>query len=98
MNPDQVNASFEGISAILTLINVRELYKDRMVKGISLIPQFVFICWGIWNIYYYYHLSQPWSWYTAMLMTSVNLWWTVLAIRFKFYPERKVLDIPPLFI
>jgi hypothetical protein len=77
---DFINGCLEFFSAILVLWNVRRLYIDKMVRGISLIPVIFFDTWGLWNIFYYASLDQWWSWTGGLFLVAANIWWTTLAI------------------
>lgn len=56
--PDIINGLFELVGAVAAYKNVAALYRDRSVAGIYW-PNFMFYTlWGVWNIYYYPHLSQ----------------------------------------
>lgn len=79
MNPDAINGSMEFFSAGLVLLNVRRLMIDRRVAGVSLVPTLFFDAWGFWNVFYYWQLNQPFSWYGGACLFTVNVVWTVLA-------------------
>ena len=77
---DLVNGSLEFFSALLVLWNVRQLYKDKMLRGISIVPTLFFDAWGFWNLYYYPSLDQWLSFTGGAALVAVNVWWTTLAI------------------
>ncbi len=79
MTPDQINGALEFGSALLMLMNVRRLTKDKVLAGVSLIPTLFFDSWGFWNLYYYPALDQWWSFSGGACLVLVNLTWTGLA-------------------
>jgi hypothetical protein len=84
MTPDIINGSFEFIAGVLSWINVHRLYVDKEVKGVSPWVFGFFTSWGFWNLYYYHHLAQPFSWWGGMSITLSNCAWMYLAIYYHF--------------
>lgn len=89
MTSDLVNASFETIGAFITLLSVRQLYKDKVVKGVSVWPWCFFTAWGMWNIFYYPNLGQSLSGIAAVGMTTVNAWWIALYWKYSRVKEKQ---------
>lgn len=87
-HPDLINCSFEFGGAIAQCVNIRRLLRDRMVRGISLSTTTFFNAWGLWNLYYYLHLEQPWSWFGGAFLTSINLIWLSIAAWFAHINKR----------
>lgn len=83
MNPDLVNALFEFFAAAVGLLNIRQLLKDKEVKGVSIWPVIFFITWGLWNLYYYPSLEQVWSSIGAFAMLGVNSVWLVIVLIYR---------------
>jgi len=61
MIPDLINGLFEFAGAFALALNVRQLWRDKEVKGVHPIPTAFFAAWGLWNLFYYPHLGQYWS-------------------------------------
>ncbi len=80
MRPDIINGCFELLGGILNFINVYRVYKDKKLSGVSLIPTLFFTLWGFWNLYYYPHLNQWWSFFGGLIIVIANLAWVALAI------------------
>jgi ABC-type transport system involved in cytochrome c biogenesis permease subunit len=78
--PDLVNGSFELFGGILNILNIFELVKKKRVMGVSVIPVIFFTLWGIWNLYYYPHLGQRFSFKGGIAVVIVNTVWVALAI------------------
>lgn len=75
MIPDLTNGVFEFGGSILLWRNVRQLYIDKKVRGVLGTTNGFFATWGFWNLYYYRHLGQTWSWYGGMSMVIANSIW-----------------------
>lgn len=84
---DLFNALFEMIGAALVLLSVRQLLKDRLVRGVHLAPVVFFTLWGAWNLFYYPSLDQWLSFAGALLMVLANACWLALLIYFKWREE-----------
>lgn len=80
MNPDTVNAMFEGGGALLLCMNIRRLLRDKRVAGVSLVPVVWWNIWGVWNVYYYHALTQPLSFYAGIGVLVANTVWVALAL------------------
>ena len=67
MRPDLVVAFFETGAALLILLSIKRLAKDRLVRGVSPWPVSFFGAWGWWNLYWYAYIDAvrlvgwPWS-------------------------------------
>lgn len=83
MTPDLVNALFEALGAIFLLRHCWVLWKSKQARGVSLISTIFFASWGLWNIYYYPHLEQWYSFSAGLAIVSANcLWiWLIIYIR-----------------
>lgn len=75
MTPDQINGLFEGSAALFVLRNIRVLYKDKRVCGVSIISTGFFTAWGFWNLFYYPQLNQYWSWVGGIAIVVMNMVW-----------------------
>ncbi len=75
MTPDQFNGLFEVTGACMLGKNVWQLHKDKLVRGVHWLPTLFFGSWGIWNLYYYPHLNQWWSFTGGLAIVSVNIIW-----------------------
>jgi hypothetical protein len=77
---DTINALFEAGGAVLLWLNVRRLYSDKRLLGISLVPTIWYTTWGAWNLVYYYGLGQLASWVAGIGVFMANAVWVSLAV------------------
>jgi hypothetical protein len=84
MTPDLINASFEAGGALLLCLNVRRLWRDKQLAGVSLLPTVWFNLWGAWNLYFYAAVGQRLSWVAGIGVFAVNSAWVALALWFSF--------------
>lgn len=81
--PDFINGLFESIGGILNFANVFRLAKDKSLKGVYWFPTFFFAIWGLWNLFYYPHLSQWLSFTGGLVIVLANIFWVFLAIKYR---------------
>lgn len=81
--PDVINGLFELLSGVFLWNNVMILVKHKSVRGVSVITTFVFATWGVWNLFYYPHLNQWFSFVGGLNVVSANATWVYLAIKYK---------------
>lgn len=79
MMPDLIN----GLGSLFVLLNVRRIFKDKSVAGVSIAAVAFFQLWGVWNIYYYYHLSQFFSWTMGIALCLMNTIYLVGLVRYR---------------
>lgn len=72
---DVINGSFELGGAFILLLNVRRLYRDKIVRGVHWSPTAFFAAWGLWNLLYYPSLGQTCSFIGGVCLVAVNLVW-----------------------
>jgi len=81
--PDMINGSFELLSSVMILNHCRVLLKDKAVAGVSLLSNIFFVGWGGWNLYYYPHLGQIFSFYGGISIMLANVLWVALMIKYR---------------
>jgi hypothetical protein len=86
MTPDQINGIFEFCGGLFILTSIFKLYKDKQVKGVTLAHPIFFFLWGLWNLYFYPHLNQMFSFYGGIMVAFTNLIWICQII---YYRKRK---------
>lgn len=80
--PDLVNGLFELGGGLLIWVNVRQLNKDKEVKGVHWGPTVFFTAWGYWNCFYYPHLDQWFSFVGGLFIVTGNTAWVTLMIKY----------------
>ena len=83
MTPDIFNGLFELFGGLLYILNIKILLRDKVVQGISLLPTVFFTSWGLWNLFYYPHLEQWFSFFGGIVLVLTNAVWLVLALYYK---------------
>lgn len=86
---DAGNAFFEGGLALLLTLNIKQLVKDREVKGVKLLPSIFVTAWGYWNLFYYPHLHQWASFVGGAGVCAMNTTWLYLAMKYKYQARKK---------
>jgi hypothetical protein len=79
---DLVNGLFELLGALFVLNNCRAVLRDRAVKGVSILSTAFFTAWGFWNLYFYPHLGQWWSFIGGAVLVAANVAYVALLMRF----------------
>ncbi len=82
MQPDHLNALFELIGGVAIFLNVAAVLKDKSVAGVRWWTVSFFAAWGLWNLYYYPHLEQWWSFAAGLFMVTANILWVALLIHY----------------
>lgn len=86
MTPDIVNGLFEAGASIMILNHARVLYRDKVVRGVSILSTVFFLAWGMWNLYYYPHLGQMFSFWCGIAVATANAVWVAMLL---FYARRE---------
>lgn len=74
---DFVNGMFEFGLSFFLMMNIRQAYRDKQVKGIWW-PMVAFTTtWGYWNLFYYPHLDQWWSFVGGIAVVTCNTIWLI---------------------
>lgn len=81
--PDVVNGFFELAGGAFVALSIRRVVKDKSVRGVSLHAAVFFAAWGYWNLFYYPHLGQWFSFAGGIGVTACNTVWVVLALWYK---------------
>lgn len=81
--PDLINGLFEIFGAFAVLDHCRVLRGTQSWSGISLKATAFFFTWGLWNLFYYPHLDQWWSFLAGALLALANSYWLFLLWKYK---------------
>jgi uncharacterized membrane protein YfcA len=77
---DIINSLFEFFASLFILNNCYTLYKDKQVKGVSILSTAFFTSWGLWNVFYYPHLGQQFSFYAGIAVLLANILWVGMMV------------------
>lgn len=83
MVEDIVNSGFHLGAAIFTFLNCYTLYKEKEVKGVNVFTTVFMVLWGLWNLYYFKALNQPFTWYMNIAILSANVLWVSLVFKYR---------------
>lgn len=72
---DLVNGLFELVGSVLIWLNVRQLHRDKMVRGVHWAPIAFWMVWGWWNLFYYPSLGQWLSFWGGVSVVIANSVW-----------------------
>jgi hypothetical protein len=75
MTADALNGTFEFTGSLLTFNNVRHVIIDRGYAGIWWPAIVFFLSWGLWNLWFYPHLGQTWSFFGGAMLCTANIAW-----------------------
>ena len=87
---DYVNGAFELFGAFASMVNLRRIYSDKIVKGIDWRVTAFWSMWGLWNLYYYPSLGQWVSFYCGAVLVASNTAWVVLAVLYSRNRRRRI--------
>lgn len=80
---DTANGTFEFIGSIATWLNVRMMIRDKEAKGIDWRVFVFYTLWGTFNLFYYPHLGQMFSFYGGISIVFANSVWVGLYLYYR---------------
>lgn len=86
MSPDIVTGMFEIGGMFFISLSIIQLYKDKVVRGVSWMHVAFFSTWGFWNLFYYPHLEQWWALAGGIGIVSANTTW-LMQLLYYLYKE-----------
>ena len=90
---DFTNGLFEIVGGCLVWLNIRQIRRDKVLKGISIFPIAFFTAWGYWNVLIYYPSYRAWfSAIGALNVTLANSIWVTYMIYFRRKYRGLVVD------
>jgi hypothetical protein len=60
---------------------------------VSILANLYFTAWGIWNVFYFPHLHQFWSFGAEMCICTANILWIVLTLYYKHKEKIRTQDV-----
>jgi hypothetical protein len=64
--------------------NVKRLISDKQSKGVNISTVMFWALWGAWNLFYYPHLNQWFSFAGGVSVMCANTTWVGMAIYYKY--------------
>lgn len=86
--PDMINGTFEFAGGLAILLSVFKLSRDKIVRGVSWPHVLFFTGWGAWNLYFYPHLDQWFSFAGGVFIVLVNTTWVCQIIYWNWKERR----------
>jgi hypothetical protein len=73
--PDLINGTFESAGGFSIALSIIKLYREKTVRGVSWLHVGFFTSWGFWNLFYYPHLGQWFSFIGGLALVISNTIW-----------------------
>jgi len=89
---DALNGSLELLGGLFIAFSIARILRDKEVRGISWIHVGFFTIWGLWNLFYYPHLGQTWSFIGGIGVFVANSIYLALLIYFS-RNKKRVADL-----
>ncbi len=87
LNPDNINAFFIYGGSFFILMNCIELYRAKLLSGVSLFSLFFYTVWGMFNAYYYADLGKIQPMLAEVAISVLNIMYFIMALKFYKNPE-----------
>ena len=81
--PDLINGLYELGGGFAIWMNVKAIYKAKMVRGVNFWSTLFFTSWGYWNLAYYPSLHQWCSFVGGLGIVVGNTAWIYLAWKYR---------------
>lgn len=81
--PDIINGCFEAGIGLLAWLNVKAIRRDKSIKGVHWGITAWASTWGLYNLYFYPHLHQWFSFAGGCVIFAANTTWLVYAWRYR---------------
>jgi len=79
---DVTNALFELVGGLFVCRSIVILLRDKMVRGMDWTMIAFFAAWGVWNLFYYPHLGQWWSFSAGVFIAFANVTYVCLLVHY----------------
>jgi hypothetical protein len=90
--PDVVNGMFELFAAPFICLSIKKLIRDKQIHGVSWVHASFFSAWGFWNLFYYPHLGQWFSFIGGIAVVTTNTAWVLLMLWYSVFNTGIVLS------
>ncbi len=88
LQPDHITAVFQVLAAGFILMSVLLLHESKIVRGVHRTTVLFFALMGCWNVFYFWHLDQPWSTAAGALVAAANVIWLVQIMHYRQLEKR----------
>jgi len=88
--PDIINGALELFGAIFIFLSIVKINREKDVKGVHWLHSGYFMFWGFWNIYYYPHLNQWYSFIGGVCVVITN---TIWFLQILYYLNRRKISL-----
>lgn len=89
ISADQANGLFEAIGGCMVFMHSLAAYKVKKVAGVSRFATVVFTSWGYYNLFYYPHLDQWYSFAGGLVIVAGNMTWLYMMWLYRNAPKEK---------
>jgi hypothetical protein len=72
---DLANGLFEALGAVFLGLNVRQIWRDREIKGVHWAPTVFFTAWSTFNLWFYPSQGLWWSLAGGSVIAIMNAIW-----------------------
>jgi hypothetical protein len=79
---DGVNSAFISIGGWLVFLNCWQLFKDKLLSGVSIISLVFYTVWGMFNAYYYLTLGKFEPMWAEVFISVGNLCYLYMAVKY----------------
>lgn len=77
---DNINGMFEFCSGFFILLHCVKMFRDKKIRGVSFLAAVYFTTWSYWNLHYYPHLRQWWSFGGGVFTTVAHTIWLLMIV------------------
>jgi hypothetical protein len=91
--PDVINSVFEACGGIVIVGNCLKILKQKEFKGGNMYGVIFTSSWGAWNLFYYFHLHQYFSWGAGLSIFLANCWWIYLILYYKIKEKKSKIQV-----
>jgi hypothetical protein len=81
MSDVQINSLFYFIASFTVLINCFHLFRQKLVRGVSVFSTGFMVIWGMYSVYFYGSISAlQYTFYGSVLLMFVNALWASMMV------------------
>lgn len=80
---DLTGGMFQALGGLFVLNSCRHVLKDKAVAGVSILSVAFFTTWGAWNLFFFWHLHQLWTFAGSVPIVSANVWYIFLLMKYR---------------